>query len=663
MGNGAAWRRHAGILIAYAVAAAAFAWPLPLHLDTHFTGPPSGDTGVYVWNQWVFRHEILDERSSPYFTDRILRSGRPANLSLHNYTTFQNLLALPLIGVVGVVAAFNLVYLLMTMLAAYAAFLLARHAAGGTAEAFLAGLLFAWSPFLVTRSMDHFSLVAAAPLPIFLLLLLRATAGLRPLQAIGLGATMWWAASTDPYYGVFCLFVAVLFIGAHLFHIERRAGARTAAARRAVDILIVSVAGIVAAILVTGGWELSFLGRPLRMRTLYNPVLALTVLVLVRLGLHYRAHVERITLREVWPVVRFAALAGAAGVLLMLPVLYAAGQRVVEGDFDTGAVFWRSGPRGVDLLAFVLPNPNHPWTPDIVRRFLSLHPLGYVEHVASLPLVALATTALAWRLGWRPRRRWLGLAGVAILLALGPFVYAAGVLTYVPGPWAALRYVPILSFVRSPTRFAVLAVLGCAVLFAMALVWLARRYPARRRLIVATAGILLVLELLPVPRTLHSAEVPDLFRHVAAVPGDVSVLHLPFGLRDGTSSFGNYTARTQYFQTAHGKAIVGGYLSRLAWRRLERLDPVLVALAQLSEGRSLTADEEAMLEARGPAFLEGRKVAFVVIDRTAASDALRGLAIRAFRLEHVESNPPFELYRTPALAAPAEPDDPGSQVH
>jgi hypothetical protein len=113
-------------LAAYVLLALAFAWPLPLHLDTHLTGPIGGDTGVYVWNQWVFRHEVLNDRL-PLFTREIFSLTRPANLSLHNYTIFQDLLALPLLGRLGVVTTFNVVYLLMIVITGYAAFRLAVH--------------------------------------------------------------------------------------------------------------------------------------------------------------------------------------------------------------------------------------------------------------------------------------------------------------------------------------------------------------------------------------------------------------------------------------------------------------------------------------------------------------------------------------------------------
>src|SRR4249920_1487984 len=151
-------RRHLAAVGAYVLVAVAFTWPLLPNLATHLPGSPDGDTGVYVWNQWVFQHELLEHRTLPYFTEKIFKATGRANLSLHNYTAFANILALPLERTLGVVATFNLVYLTLTVLTAYATFLLAlRLTSGDTVIAWLAGVLFAWSPVLVTRGMGHFS--------------------------------------------------------------------------------------------------------------------------------------------------------------------------------------------------------------------------------------------------------------------------------------------------------------------------------------------------------------------------------------------------------------------------------------------------------------------------------------------------------------------------
>src|SRR5690349_4699017 len=90
------------VALGYCAMALAFAWPLPLHLQSHVLGQVSGDTGVYIWNQWIF-HEELSHGRNPFTTDQILSLTPTVDLSQHNYTPFLNILALPLIPAIGVV--------------------------------------------------------------------------------------------------------------------------------------------------------------------------------------------------------------------------------------------------------------------------------------------------------------------------------------------------------------------------------------------------------------------------------------------------------------------------------------------------------------------------------------------------------------------------------
>ena len=625
-----------------------FTWPLTPQLGTHLTGSPAGDTGVYVWNQWVFQHEILEQGRFPYFTDKIFSLSGRANLSLHNYTAFQDLVALPLMGWLGVVATFNLVYLLMTVLTGYAAFLLARHVTGRDAEAWLAGLLFAWSPVLATRGSGHFSLVAAAPLPIFLLLLLRTTERQRLRDALALGATVSWAATTDVYYAVYCILIAAVFMVGRVLTIEWRARERRGrVVPWTLDVLLFCVAGLVLSMLISGGWQFTIRGRVASLRSMYTPMLVLTVLAAARIAWSCRTTVMRFDRVSALRVLRLATAAGIFAAALLSPVLYAVGLRIADGRWDFERIFWRSSPRGVDLAAFFLPNPNHPLAPDWIRAWLSTPRLdAYFENVASLTFVALTTIVVAWRTGWRIPRLWGGLALVFAALALGPFVQVAGINTHMPGPWALLRYVPVIGLARTPARFSIVLMLMVAILFAAALAWLGRRWPDRRRAIVMLAGMLLIFELLPAPRLLYSASVPEIYHRIAPAPADVRVLELPFGIRDGTSSVGNFTARSQFYQTVHGKRLIGGYLSRVSRRRFTdaRRDPMLDALIWLSEGRELDASRWRSLIETGPAFAERAKLGFVVIDRRRTTRAMREFVTRAFELQLIDSDGDFELH-------------------
>src|SRR5688572_14407128 len=634
------------VVLGYVVAVCAFTWPLPLHLGTHFTGDPGGDTGVYVWNQWVFHQELV-EGHNPLTTEKILSLTSRVDLTQHNYTAFLNLLALPLISSLGIVASFNVVFLLVSVLNALFAYGLARRAtAASRPEAFLAGLVFAWAPAMVARTTGHFSLVAAAALPAFLWCLTNAERSRTAKDAALVGLCMAWAALSDAYYGVYCLMIAILYAAATLLHVTRAVRPAPRPWVWLLDVLIVCFGGLIAGLVLGRGGEFTLLGIPVHVRSLYNPVLILTLLVIARAGLWWRPHFELPSLGPSPIKVIIVAALACAGPLA--PVLYGLTDRIAEGRFVTPEIFWRSSPRGVDLLSFVTPNPLHP-----IARWFSESPqtrmaTWFVEYTASLSLVAIGVIAIAmWRAGYRPRKGWVVITIGFALLALGPFIYVAGINTYVPGPWALLRYAPGFGLTRMPSRFAIVAVLGLAMLMAGAMASIGARWPRRRRAMVAVVACLLVFELWPVPRMLYSAEISPIYDRIAADPRPVRVLSLPFGVRDGVWATGNFRPRSQYNQTRHGKALIGGYLSRISRRRVDSMRenyPTLDALIKLSEEKPLDPSVRAVLDERGDRLVKQGNLGYVVIDERFIPPDRSRMVIDAFKLREVARDRHLALY-------------------
>jgi hypothetical protein len=635
-------------LLAYGFVAVFFNWPLPLNLGSQLTGRITGDTGVYVWNVWLFRHEIVAHHRFPLFTQEILSLTPPVDLSLHNYTLFANVLAFPLIPILGVIASFNVIYLALATLTAWTMFVLARTVIGRNGEAWLAGLMFGFSPFLIARSEAHFSLVAAAPLPIFMLALMRMARRLTMHDAAIAGAAVAWASVCDPYYGIFCLLIAGCYLTTR--HVRIRPGTAAAAPRiwpRIVDALILCCVVIIGLILATGGGEWRWLGVRIAMKSLYTPVLLLTVLVMVRTALALRptVTVKRPPLLHV--TLRLCAVAGLVSAAIMSPVLYAFRHQWADGGVLHGPIFWRSSPPGVDLLALFAPNPNHalfggPW-----RAWLTGEPGGYVENVASLTIIGVTILAIAvWRYRFRPPRAWVALTIFFAALASGPFLRVAGANTFIPGPWALLRYVPIISATRTPARFAIVVMMAFSMLFGLALAHIARRHPARRRALLLAVGVALAFELSPFPRQTYSASVPDIYTKIANDRRDVRVLNLPFGIRDGEWSEGNFNASSQFYQTFHEKRLYGGYLSRVgrAERNRQHESQTIHALIHLSAGEVLPPERLEELKGRGPGFVERTKLGYVVINTGRTPPALRLFAMEAFGLVKVGERDGHELY-------------------
>jgi hypothetical protein len=110
---------------------------------------------------------------------------------------------------------------------------------------------------------------------------------------------------------------------------------------------------------------------------------------------------------------------------------------------------------------------------------------------------------------------------------------------------------------------------------------------------------------------------------------------------------GSFSARYQFFQTAHGKPLIGGYLSRVSEDRVSTLRKIEVinALIVLSEGGTLPAAGEPHLIASGPAFVRDANLGFVIIDRRRASQSLIDFAIQALQLDEVGAEGALVLYR------------------
>jgi hypothetical protein len=642
-------RPGALVLASYVVISALQAWPLPLHLTTHLTGSPDGDGGVYIWNTWVFRHELGIGHWLPFSTETVLPLNGPTDLSLHNYTIFADLVALPLQPIFGIIATFNLIYLLNVTLAGLGMYCLARRLTGRTAESWLAGLLFMCSPFLATRGAGHYSLVAAAPLPLFVCAFERWWTDRRLRDAALVGVIVAWAAGCDPYYAVYCLMLALAILGGHLLRFETvplRWHAQRL--RWSLNLAMAVLAVGMFALAVGGGSDIHLGPLTISVHSLYTPMLIFAALLAGRLYLALRPRLRGPSPTELARLVRPAAAVAVVAVVLLAPQLYAMGQLVATGRLTRAPVGWRSSAPGADLVAFFIPNPDHPLMPAAAADWLSRRPGGgYADQVASLSYVALVVIGLAWwRAGFRPTRFWTVVTLGFATLTLGPFLQVAGWTTFVPTPWTLLRYVPLIGDARMPSRFDVVVMMGLAAIFAAALAAWTTAVPHRRRLILVATGLCLAAELLPAPRRLYAADIPHVYQAVAADPRPIRVLDLPFGIRDGLMNVGNFGPAAQFYQTFHQKGIIGGYLSRIP--QSDRDDyfaiPMIRVLSALSENKPPAPDDVALARISAHDFLDQSRIGYVVMDDRTTSPELRAFAIEALDLARVETSPGFELF-------------------
>jgi hypothetical protein len=494
--------------------------------------------------------------------------------------------------------------------------------------------------------MAHFSLVQTAALPAFALVLYKFRSdGPTWPRAVAAGAAVAWAFLSDPYYAVYCALMAAFFIVWETTAVESRPHQAPFSLRLGLDIALTVLGGLVLAIVLRGGGRLELFGLRVSMTRLYTPVLILTVLAVARGWIALRSRVNW----QIQPLRRFlgaGALAGLTCVALLSPVLSAMGTHFGDDRFIWPSIPWRSSAPGVDLLAYLVPNPVGSLFGWVASGWLSTLPNGFHDNVASIPWVATFTIAIALLYaGLRMPAYWVAFTSVMAVLALGPFVHVGGMNTYIPTPWVILRYLPVIGAARIPTRLSVLVILGTAVLLAFAVRALRAR-ASRPWVPPVLVGGLLLVELMPAPREIHHVRVAGFYKQIAADPRPVRVLHLPFGLRDGLSSTGDYSPSAQFLQTFHGKPLVGGYLSRLpaggvsSYRRI-RLFRLLFDLSErrpVDSVRMESAIEEAHLRRLG------LQIGYVVVDTTRASPQLVEFAKSALDLQWVATDEGQQLY-------------------
>jgi hypothetical protein len=258
--------------------------------------------------------------------------------------------------------------------------------------------------------------------------------------------------------------------------------------------------------------------------------------------------------RARWPMLRQLLLAGASGVLLLLPILLPALRAVRGGPGDAGPdpFSYLKIIHSADLLDPWLPSALHPlWGPAVTRIGEQIHPYIAAWNVA-LGYVALALALLAVTLRRSAAWRWCLVALAALLLALGPVLQVGGARTGVPLPYALLAYVPGVDIAHRPSHFIVITVVLLAPLAALGAAALLDRIPAPRRLAAAALlGGLMLFELAPPLWPIFQSHPHPYYAQIAG--GEGAVVDLPARLE---------SSEPLESQLVHQLPMMGGYVSR-----------------------------------------------------------------------------------------------------
>ncbi|MCO6495037.1 MAG: hypothetical protein J5I91_05070 [Bacteroidetes bacterium] len=227
-------------------------------------------------------------------------------------------------------------------------------------------------------------------------------------------------------------------------------------------------------------------------------------------------------------------------------------------NLDDNGAFWLGG----NVIDFFVPSHNSLWFGgQWLQNFKdSFHPeKGSVEYEMFLGWTLIVVLFYVWyKTGKNQFQFSMTTFTALIFLAICvPAVRVFNIFLF-NMPTASLHFIPFFNHIHVPTRFVVMACLFLPII----IVHYFKNHSYSHYFFAILLSVLFV-EYYPKPySTLSERDVPDWVYELKESDAEL-VIPVPTGLRDGIKGFGYFNSNQLFYQTIHGKTILGGYLSRL----------------------------------------------------------------------------------------------------
>jgi hypothetical protein len=497
---------HLVALLSYLVLTLAMTYPLVRVLGQAIPGD-NFDGWQNVWNLWWIKRSLLVLQTSPYFTYEVYYpTGAP--LYFQTLNIFNGLTFLPFSLATNLFVAYNTVVLFSFVVGGYGAYLLALYVLRKRDPtpwhpwvAFLAGVIYTFSPYHFAHLLGHLQLVSLEWLPFYLLFL--------------------------------------------LMSLDRIDKSRLPPSSSLVKQLLT---------------YLSLAWKPalfLLLTALCDWYYAFYLVCFTALGVLWTMWRRRI----VWSPLVTAGMIGILIVIPLSPLLITIVSETLTADYmlpPPGSDVELSA----DLLAFITPNEFHPLWGETVRAWSARFSASPAEHIVFAGYSVLLLSAIAITNCWRQVRFWTISALVFFLLSLGPVLHIGGKtallgFSAIPMPYGLLnRVVPLLFLARSISRFDVLVMLCLGVLGAYGLNELLHLMKEsqlgqemRVGAAIATVG-LVCFEFWPAPYPISTPEIRPFHYQLSQDKDNYAVLDLPMDWDRPANML---------YQTVHHKPLISAY--------------------------------------------------------------------------------------------------------
>ena len=192
-------------------------YPLIKNFNTHFF-TDAGDGFMNIWNIWWVNTVVTQPSVHPsiWHTD-MLHWPFGTTLLGQTLNPFNGLLAVPLLRVMSLVQAHNVIVIFSFVMSGVTAYWLAFYLTKSFWGSILAGYIFTFSSFHFSHYYGHLNLISLEWIPLFILCWYILITRPSVMMALASALTLWLVLLCDYYYFFYCFLAGVLIVIWYMF--------------------------------------------------------------------------------------------------------------------------------------------------------------------------------------------------------------------------------------------------------------------------------------------------------------------------------------------------------------------------------------------------------------------------------------------------------------
>ncbi len=508
-------KEHIEILILYTLLTFIFTYPVIFKIGTFIPG--SGDAFQWMRTLWYTPVAIFNPTLTKLTHDYLIFHpyGIP---SLPFQSAFNQVVSYVLSIIVDIDVGYTLLWLFSFIFGAYGTYLLVNNLSNNKYSSFIAGLVFAFSPFHFAHAAGHLGATSIEWIPFCALYLMK-------MFKEGGGRNSFFA-------GIFFILVAMS------------------------DLQYMMFMGIFVMLLFL--YEIYTFSRNEKKNCKES---------LVRIYYKY-------------------SLFGAISLCGLIPLTL--GDIIINGANNNFLKLdpFESVTFSTDFLSFFLPPFLHPLFGNVTKGIYHDIYSNTSERTTYIGYIVILLSLFAIRRLKENKyvKFWSIAALLFSLLSLGPLLRVKGNTSFtvfhtsIPLPYLGLYYIiPFLDNCRTTGRFFVIASLSFAVLAGYGISEVLKTINTNKKIVAIVISSLIIFEYLAIPFPVSAVNKPLFYKEISQDKDNYALLEIPATLRYSASG------EIIYYQTIHGKPVVGNWAARMPAnaRNFELNTPVIKELTYL----------------------------------------------------------------------------------